>query len=307
MLSNNELYRRLSLVRQAEQKIVEVYASDVMQCPVHLSIGQESIAVALCAHLRKDDLKIGTHRSHGLYLANGGDLTAFYGELMGRKCGCSGGMGGSMHLIDLANGLVGTSSIVGGALPISVGLAMSLKRPSVSAVLFGDGACDEGVFAESLNFARLRSLPVIFLCENNRYSVYTPDTQRRAVVPSEIAKAFGMETIYIPIEKANDVFVLYELLAGPIAGVRAGGGPLFVECQTVRRFDHNGIRDDIAAGFRPASEMELYEKYCPVKLARAKMNPAQADAMDHDVRASVEAAYARALAAPEAILEFSKS
>ena len=129
MVGEYQLYRAIALVRHAEQKIFDVYMSDVMQCPVHLSIGQESIAAALCAHLRKDDLKIGTHRSHALYLANDGDLMAFFAELLGKHQGCSGGMGGSMHMVDPDNGLVGTTSIVGGALPISVGLAMGVSRP----------------------------------------------------------------------------------------------------------------------------------------------------------------------------------
>ncbi len=302
--THEQLYRRLSLIRHAEQKIFDVYLSDVMQCPVHLSIGQESIAAALCAHLAPDDLKIGTHRSHALYLANGGDVTAFFAELLGRRGGCSGGHGGSMHLIDMDNGLVGTTSIVGGALPISVGLAMSIACPRVAAVLFGDGAADEGIFAESLNFAQLRSLPLIFLCENNRYSVYTPQHLRRAVGPFAVARSFGIETMEVPIEVASDVFALHDLLGEPIANVRGGGGPLFVECHTVRRYDHNGVRDDIAAGFRDGAEMELFEKYCPMKVARCRLDAAEADAIDEEVRRSVQTAYDKALDSEETVLTY---
>ncbi len=304
MITEDRLYRAVSLIRHAEQKILDVYTSDVMQCPVHLSVGQESIAAALCAHLTSDDPKVGTHRSHALYLANGGDLTAFFGELLGRRCGCSGGFGGSMHVVDTRNGLMGTTSIVGGALPIAVGLAMSIARPQVSAVLFGDGAADQGIFAESLNFAQLHKLPVIFICENNRYSVYTPDRVRRAVKPSAIARAFGIETIEAPIELASDVFALHEMLAEPIAAVRAGAGPLFAECRTIRRYDHNGVRDDIAAGFRDAAEAELFEKYCPMKVARSRFDAAKADAIDEDVRRLVEAAYEEALKSEETVLAY---
>ncbi|MCE5327929.1 MAG: hypothetical protein LLG01_16095 [Planctomycetaceae bacterium] len=299
-----ELYRRLSLVRHAEQKIFDVYHSDVMQCPVHLSIGQESIAVALCAHLRGDDLKIGTHRSHALYLANGGDLKAFFGELLARQCGCSGGMGGSMHLCDRTNGLVGTTSIVGGALPIAVGLAMGVERPRLAAVLFGDGAADEGAFAEAVNYAQLRKAPLVFLCENNRYSVYTPQRVRRAAHPAAVARAFGMETLEVPIETAADVFALHDLLADPIAGVRGGGGPLFVECHTVRRYDHNGVRDDIAAGFRDAAERELYDAFCPMRVARCRLPAEAAAAIDAELCRSIDAAYAEALAAERTVLEY---
>jgi len=304
MTNRNRLYRTLSLIRHAEQKILDVYMSDVMQCPVHLSIGEESIATSLCAHLRDDDLKIGTHRGHALYLANGGDLKAFFGELLGRACGCSGGHGGSMHLVDMEHGLVGTTSIVGGAIPIAVGLAMARPGPHLGAVLFGDGACDEGVFAESINYAQLRKAPVIFCCENNRYSVYTHERQRRAVKPAAVAKAFGLTTVEAPIEVANDVFALANLLAEPIGKVRDGAGPLLIECQTVRRYDHNGVRDDIAAGFRDTCEAELFEQYCPMKLARNRMPADQVEAIDAEVRRQVEQAYAAAMESEEVVLEY---
>jgi pyruvate dehydrogenase E1 component alpha subunit len=291
-----ELYRTLSLIRQADEKIMEVYPTDVMQVPVHLSIGQESIATAMCAQMNPDDLKVGTHRSHALYLANGGDLRGFYGELLGRRCGCARGFGGSMHMIDLAHGLVGTSSIVAGALPIAVGLAMAVPRPRLAGILFGDAAADEGAFAESLNFAQLKRVPLLFFCENNRYSVYTPTEQRCAGRPSALARSFGMATLDLPIEVANDVFALDELLREPVAAVRQGAGPLFVECQTVRRFDHNGIRDDVAAGCRSPHELELFEQYCPLKLARKTIGSGRADAIDAEIEAQIEAAYAEALA-----------
>ena len=298
------LYRTLSLIRHVERKIVEVYASDVMQTPVHLSIGQEAIPTAFCAHLNDDDLKIGTHRSHGLFLANGGDPAALLAELLGRRTGCSGGWGGSMHVIDLAHGLVGTSSIVGGVLPIAVGLAMAVASPAVAAVYFGDGAADQGVFAESLNFAALKRLPVLFVCANNRYSVYTPAGQRRAVPPAEVAKAFAVRTIEAPIEVSSDVVALHELLADPIAEVRAAAGPLMVECHTVRALDHNGTRDDVAAGFRPQVERELFEAYDPMKVARCRMPAEAADRIDAENVRAVEAAYARALAGAETVLAF---
>ena len=300
MKTERELYETLSLVRHAENKIVEVYPTDVMQCPVHLSIGQESIAAALCSHLRAEDLKTGTHRSHALFLANGGDLVAFFGELLGRACGCSGGMGGSMHLVDRQRGLVGTTSIVGAALPIAVGLGMAVTRPVVVAALFGDGGADEGAFAESLNFAKLKRLPIVFVCENNGYSVYTPRSARQAALPSEVARSFGIETLTLPIEVANDVFALYRRFDLPIEAVRQGAGPLFVECQTVRRYDHNGVRDDVKAGFREASEAALFDNYCPMKLARRRMIEAEWAAIDADVKGRVDRAYQKALSAAPA-------
>ena len=274
-----------------------------MQTPVHLSIGQEAVAVALCAQLGNGDLKIGTHRCHGLYLANGGDLTAFFAELLGRSGGCSGGWGGSMHLIDRDHGLVGTTSIVGGALPIAVGLGMAVRRPDIAAVLFGDGAADQGVFAESLNFAVLHRLPVVFVCEHNRYSVYTPTWQRRAVDPSVVAGAFGIETLTASIEVAADVFALDELMREPVAAVRSGAGPLLVECHTVRALDHNGVRDDVAAGFRPQAEKELYAAHDPLVVAREILGDRLARRIDAECAAAVERAYSAALNLPEAVIE----
>lgn len=291
--TQRQLYRKISLIRHVELKIIEVYPSDIMQCPVHLSIGQESIAAALCAYLQPSDLKIGTHRSHALYLANGGSPKKLFAELMGHTNGCSAGLGGSMHLVDRQHGLLGTTSIVGAALPIAVGLAMALERPNLTMVLFGDGAADQGVFAESLNFAQLKKLPVLFVCENNHYSVYTPQSSRRAAPTAALAQAFGVHSTNIPIEKANDVFALFDLFAEPIKAVREGCGPAFVECQTVRRYDHNGIRDDIRLGLREARDFALFETYCPIKLAREKLP--QADDIDNEVKASVESAYQQAL------------
>lgn len=296
------LYRALSLIRRVEQKIVEVYPSDVMQVPVHLSIGQEAVATALCAHLTDEDFKVGAHRSHALYLANGGDPAALFAELLSRRTGCAGGWGGSMHLVDRARGLMGTTSIVGGVLPIAVGLGLAAGKSRLAAVLFGDAAADQGAFAESLNFAALKRVPVVFVCENNRYSVYTPAAERQVVAPAELARAFGIRTLVAPIELSSDVFALHEMLGEPIAEVRRGAGPLFVQADTVRALDHSGVRDDVAAGFRPPAERELFERYCPLKVARSRLDAAAADRIDREVARRVEAAYAEALAAPEAVI-----
>ena len=290
-----ELYKSVSLIRHVELKIVEVYPTDIMQCPVHLSIGQESIAAAVCAHLTKDDPAIGTHRGHALYLAKGGSPTGLFAELLGRVDGCSGGYGGSMHLIDLKSGLLGTTSIVGGDIPISVGIAMGTKRPSIACVMFGDAASDEGVFYESLNFASLKKLPLLFICENNRFSVYTHSNDRRSVRPCKIAEACDIKTLHVPIEIANDAVLLYQLIGEHIQAVRVGGGPLFIECDTVRALDHNGIRDDIDAGFRPKVEADILRDNDPLMLTRKHIDKASVDAIDNEVRQQVEEAFAAAL------------
>lgn len=302
-MKTTDLYRTVSLIRHAELKIVEVYEQDIMQTPVHLSIGQESIAAALCAHLNKNDLALGTHRGHALYLAKGGNLMRFFAELLGRVDGCSGGYGGSMHLIDLGCGLLGTSSIVGGALPISVGVAMATQRPRLTAVLFGDGACDEGVFYESVNFASLWKLPLVFVCENNRYSVQTHRKHRHSVNPCKIAEACGMRSLFAPIEVANDVVALNRLLEEPIQAVRQGKGPLFVECETVRALDHHGIHSDIEKGLRPKEEGHLAKEFCPMFLVRKHLDPSTAAAIDLEIRKKVDDAFEKAIKSEPLVIE----
>jgi len=295
MVNNKELYRLVSLIRHAELKIVEVYPTDIMQTPVHLSIGQESIAAALCGHLNIDDIAFGTHRGHGIYLARGGSLRGFYAELLGRVDGCSGGYGGSMHLIDRSAGFYGTSSIVGGAIPIAVGAAMGVRAPRVVAVLFGDGASDEGILYESLNFAKLKGLPVIFVCENNRYSIYTHVCHRRCTQPHKIAEACNIRTTYVPIEVSNDVAALHEHLEGHIDYVRSGEGPLFIECETVRAVDHHGGGSDVEKGLRPRIEAELASRHDPLQAARRRLAPETVKEIDEEVIGRIEEAFGAAM------------
>lgn len=295
VVNNQELYRLVSLIRHAELKIVEVYPTDIMQTPVHLSIGQESISAALCAHLNIDDIAYGTHRGHGIYLAKGGSLKGFYAELLGRVDGCSGGYGGSMHLIDRSVGFYGTSSIVGGAIPISVGAAMGVQAPRVVAVLFGDGASDEGILYESLNFSKLKNLPNIFVCENNRYSIYTHVCHRRCAQPHKIAEACDIRTLYVPIEISNDVVALYEHLKPHIDYVRNGEGPLFVECETVRAVDHHGGGSDVEKGMRPQVEADLASMHDPLHVARRQLDPETVKEIDREVISQIEEAFEAAM------------
>jgi pyruvate dehydrogenase E1 component alpha subunit len=295
MVNSRGLYRLVSLIRHAELKIVEVYPTDIMQTPVHLSIGQESIASALCAHLNQDDIAYGTHRGHGIYLAKGGDLKGFYAELLGRVDGCSGGYGGSMHLIDRSAGFYGTSSIVGGAIPIAVGAAMGIKTPRLVTVLFGDGASDEGILYESLNFAKLKDLPVVFVCENNRYSIYTHVCNRRCTQPHKIAEACNIRTVNVPIEISNDVVALHGLLGEHIEYAREGNGPLFVECETVRAVDHHGGGSDVEKGMRPREEADLAIEHDPLEVARRQLDPATVKEIDEEVQKTIEGAFEAAM------------
>jgi pyruvate dehydrogenase E1 component alpha subunit len=176
------LLHEMIRIRFVEEEIARRYGENKMRCPVHLSVGQEAVAVAAGKALRVDDMAVSGHRAHAHYLGKGGNLTAMLAELMGKASGCSGGKGGSMHLIDESVGFMGSTAIVAGTVPVGVGLAYGMKLAAtdqVACVFLGDAVAETGVFYESLNFAALKSLPVLFVCENNLYSVYTPLHKRQ--------------------------------------------------------------------------------------------------------------------------------
>ncbi len=179
--AKRNLWRSMLRIRRVQERIESEYLKDEMKTPVHLYIGQEAIATGVCAALRADDAINSNHRSHGHYLAKGGDLKAMMAELFCRSTGCSKGYGGSMHLVDVAHGNMGTSAIVGGGIPIGTGQGLAFqmqKLDRVSVVFFGDGAADEGTFYESLNFALLKKLPVVYVMENNGWAVCSPTNTR---------------------------------------------------------------------------------------------------------------------------------
>lgn len=293
-----ELFRRLLLVRRVEERIVELYPQKQMRCPVHLSIGQEAAAVGVCAALRPDDWALSGHRSHGHYLAKGGDLKAMLAELYGKATGCCGGKGGSMHFIDRRAGFMGATPIVGSTIAIAVGAAFGSKirrSKRVVAIFFGDAAVEEGVFHEAANFAVLKKLPVIFVCENNQYSVYSPLSVRQ---PAERriyrqAASYGMKSF---AGDGNDVLKTLALAQKAVAHARAGKGPVFLELATYRWREHCGPAYDNALGYRAVSEFELWRKRCPLEaftrvLTRAgELPPARLAALEAEVASEVDAA-----------------
>ena len=213
-----------------------------MRCPTHFSIGQEAVAVGVCAHLSRDELITSAHRSHAHYLAKGGDLRAMVAELYGKATGCAAGKGGSMHLIDPAVGFLGAVPIVGSTIPIGVGAAFASvleNDPRLTAIFFGDAATEAGVFHESLNFAAIHRLPVVMVCENNLYSVLYPleVRQPRGREIFHLAQGHGVMSLQ---GDGNDVEVVYGLAGRAIAHARAGEGPAFVELKTYRWLEHCG-------------------------------------------------------------------
>jgi len=293
-----ELFRRLLRVRRVEEKIAELYPQKQMRCPVHLSIGQEAAAVGVCAALRPDDWALSGHRSHGHYLAKGGDLKAMLAELYGKATGCCRGKGGSMHFIDRRVGFMGATPIVGSTIAIAVGAAFGSrvqKSKRVVAVFFGDAAVEEGVFHEAANFAVLKKLPVLFICENNRYSVYSPlsvrQPPRRRI--HRQAAAYGMKSLS---GDGNDVLKTLALARKAVIHARSGKGPVFLELATYRWREHCGPAYDNDLGYRTVCEFELWRKRCPVEaftrvLTRSgELQPARLAALEAEVATEVRAA-----------------
>jgi len=250
-----------------EERIADLYPEQQMRCPVHLCIGQEAIAVGVCAALERDDSIMSGHRSHGHYLAKGGDLKRMLAEIYGKATGCSGGKGGSMHLVDTDAGFLGAVPIVGSTIPIAVGVAFgaTLRGESkVSVVFFGEGATEEGVFAESLNFSALKQLPVIFICENNLYSVYSHIRVRQAPTRSicNIAKSHGMDA---SSADGNDVEAVLALASKAVSRARDGSGPTLLEFSTYRWREHCGPNYDNNLGYRMEAEFQEWQKRCPIR------------------------------------------
>lgn len=262
-----ELFREMLRIRLIEEAIADRYSQQKMRCPVHLSIGQEAVAVGVCKAVLHEDYLISNHRAHAHYLAKGGDLKRMLAEIYGKKTGCSIGRGGSMHLVDLAVGMMGSTPIVAGSIPVGVGLAFGaqLKGESRLVVIFvGEGATEEGVFAECLNFAVLRKLPVLFVCENNYYSVYSPLDVRQ---PKErdrvaIARAHGL---LADQGFGNDVEEVFRLAKQTVESIRTGNGPAFLEFETYRHREHCGPNFDNDIGYRTQEEFLAWEKKCPIQ------------------------------------------
>lgn len=281
----NDLLMPMIRIRMVEERISVEYAKQKMRCPVHLSIGQEGTAVGVCAPLDANDDVVSAHRSHAHYLAKGGNLREMIAELYGKQTGCAGGRGGSMHLIDPSVGMLAAVPIVGSAIPIAVGAAWAKKLKgdhSITAVFFGDGATEEGVFAESLDFAALHDLNILFICEHNRYSVYTELKERQSASRSivRIAEAHGVAGKVID---GNDAISLYDSVSSyRLSCVRGKAfvGPFLIECPTYRWLEHCGPNCDDHLGYRPYGELKTWKNKCPIQVICKKHKLSQSE-LDH--------------------------
>jgi TPP-dependent pyruvate/acetoin dehydrogenase alpha subunit len=293
------LYRSLYRIRRVEEEVARVYPTDKIKSPVHLSIGQEAASVGVCEALRPDDVVFGTYRGHALYLAKGGDLRAMAAELYGKVTGCTKGKGGSMHLIDPDAGVMGMSAVVGTTIANAAGYAYALKvRRSDSVVVsfFGDGATEEGVFAETLNFALLKRLPVLFVCENNGYAIHTHQIRRqgRPDITAK-AKAYGLPADRLD---GNDVPGILRRTEDVTARLRAGEGPWFFEVMTYRWKEHVGPGTDYHLGYRAEAEAEPWQLADPARRLATELPPDVREGIEREVEAEVADALAFAETSP---------
>ncbi|OGO81742.1 MAG: dehydrogenase [Clostridiales bacterium GWC2_40_7] len=253
-------------IRRVELKIGELYRGNEMRTPIHLCIGQEAVSAGICLNLDNTDYMFSNHRGHGHYIAKKGNLNAMIAELYNKETGCSKGRGGSMHLVDIQAGIMGSSSIVAGGIPLATGAALAAvlrKEPRVSVVFFGDGAAEEGALYESINFAVLKKLPVIYVCENNLYSVCSPIKNRQ---PDEnIYKRAAGFSIHACKIDGNNAVEVYRTAEKAVALARNGEGPSFIECVTYRLKDHHDTKTGVEAGYRTQEEWDFWAEKCPVK------------------------------------------
>ncbi|MCS6763649.1 MAG: thiamine pyrophosphate-dependent dehydrogenase E1 component subunit alpha [Candidatus Protistobacter heckmanni] len=299
MVDQIQLLRQMKRIRAVEEEIAARYPQGKMRCPTHLSIGQEAAAVGVGCALNKTDLAVSTHRAHAHYLAKGGNLNAMIAEIYGKETGCSRGRGGSMHLIDLDVGFEGSTAIVGSTIPVGVGLGLAIHLGGddrVSCVFLGDGATEEGVFYEAVNFAVVRKLPVLFVCENNLYSVYSPLSVRQpgGRVIHRMAAELGLESTYAD---GNDVLAVLDTTSKVIANIRAGKGPQFVEFSTYRWREHCGPNYDNDIGYREEAEFLRWRERDPIAVFSAqlrgagRLNEVAEAAMDAEIKLEIDGAF----------------
>lgn len=302
---------QMKRLRVLEEAIAERYVEQAMRCPVHLSVGQEAVSAGVGLSLDRSDLAVSGHRAHAHYLAKGGSMPRMVAEIYGKASGCSRGKGGSMHLVDESAGFKGSTAIVGGTIPVGTGLGLSIKRKKtgqVACVFFGDAAVEEGVFYESVNFAALHRLPVLYVCENNLYSVYSPLAVRqppgRAI--HELAAGIG---IVSRAGDGNDPDVVHALCREAVTAIRSGEGPVFLEFATYRWREHCGPNFDNDIGYRSEQEFLEWQRKDPIRCYERRLlesnvvSPADVAEMDRTVRDEVAAAFAFANESPFPLAE----
>lgn len=280
-----EIYRKLYLIRRSEELIIKHYKENEMKTPMHMSMGEEAIVVGVVAALQKRDQVFGTYRSHGLYLAKTDDTDKFFAELYGKVTGSARGKAGSMHLASPQNYMMLTSAVVGTTIPAAVGAALSnkfLKNRKVVAAFFGDGAINEGVFWESLNFACLKKLPILFVCEDNNFAIHSPIKER--IGYKSIAQVVSQFYCHVAGSDTTDVFKIYRKTREMINKMKQTGRPGFLHLKYYRYLEHVGVEEDFHFDYRPRQEFLKWKKVDPVFVARKYL--LKAKVKEKDITAS---------------------
>jgi TPP-dependent pyruvate/acetoin dehydrogenase alpha subunit len=302
------LHHGLLKVRLTEELLAERYKQQEMRTPTHFGIGQEAVAVGVCHALRPDDVVYSHHRCHNHFLAKGGSIYELAAELYGRADGCSGGRGGSVHITAPEVGFIATSAILGETTACAVGSALAFKMDKtdrVAVTFFGEGAMDEGSFYESANFASLKKLPVLFICENNLYATESPLQQRQPAGTDlcERVRSFKIEASRIDGNDVREVFRTTDTL---LKKLRAGTGPFFLECMTYRWREHVGPHFDheLNRNYRTREEVEAWMEQCPLKRSSERLarlgiaTSAELESWHAATKADVEGAIEKARGAP---------
>ena len=292
-------YGRMLLIRLFETEMQRLFLKGEVHGTTHLCAGQEAVPVGVCSALEPGDWLAGTYRGHGHALAKGTDPDALIAEMLGRATGVCGGRAGSMNVIDVEHGLVGCFGIVGGSIAAATGAALAAKREGrVAVAMFGDGATNQGYFHECMNFAKVFSLPAVFVCENNFYGEFTP--MASVTAGQDIAARAGVFGIPANVVDGNDVWAVREAALEAVQRARSGGGPTLLECQTYRHYGHS--KSD-PAPYRPPDEVERWLARDPLTRARTRLlesGVAEADIAEVEdaTRARMDRAVEAALAAP---------
>lgn len=290
--TNIRLLKKLLLIRKVEEKISNIYFTDKIKSPIHLSIGQEAASVVVCDLLTKNDVVFGTYRGHALYLAKNGNLNKMIAELFGKITGCARGKGGSMHLVDKKVNMMATSAIVASSIPEAVGYAFALKyekKKEIVVCFFGDGATNQGVFHESLNYASLYKLPILFVCENNDLAIHSRVKDRSAQINlTEFAKVnkISSKSFY-----DYDYFTIQKKLKKIIFNMRNKNKPYFIEIKTNRHYSHVGPDTDWDLGYRNFNHEKKNINKDPINLIKKTLSKNQINKIQSHVNLTLKKAF----------------
>ena len=297
------LYEAMLLIRRTEERLRDDAAAGKLPGAVHLYLGEEAVAAGVCAHLTDRDYATSTHRGHGHFLAKGGDVKTMMAEIWAKREGICRGMGGSMHVADVSKGILGANGIVGAGLSIATGAAFGAKLDGdgkVSACFFGDGASNQGALMETLNISSLWELPVIFVCENNGFSEFTPAAQVTSGRIGDRARAFGVPVADVD---GNDVTEVWRAAGEAVARARGGGGPTFIEARTYRIQGHFEAESFVLSGgkYREEAEIDKWRGADPVSRFRSVL--LESGTTHEAVLARIESAVAARVAEAVAFAE----